>query len=76
MCIAVPGKVIEIEGPKARVSIQGNILEVNTSLIEAKEGDYVLVHAGCALEIVEEETANEIMRIFEKIKEASDEKYL
>jgi hydrogenase expression/formation protein HypC len=76
MCVAVPAKIIEIEGPKAKVSIQGNILDINTGLIEAKEGDYVLVHAGCALEVVEEETANEIMRIFEEMKDASDEKHL
>lgn len=50
MCYAVPGKVIELRGDLAVVDYDGITKEVNVSLIEAAVGDYVLVHAGFAIE--------------------------
>jgi hydrogenase expression/formation protein HypC len=50
MCLAVPAKVLELEGSRATVSADGALREVDVSLIEDLElGDYVLVHAGIAL---------------------------
>ena len=72
MCVAVPGKVIEINREKdtAKVSVSGNLLNVNISLIYPKIGDYVLIHAGCALEIVKEDTAKEMEDLFKLLEEA------
>ena len=72
MCIAMPMKLIEInnETQTGKVLYSGNMLEVNISLISPVEGDYVLVHAGCAIEIVKKETADEIMEIFKALEEA------
>jgi hydrogenase expression/formation protein HypC len=65
MCLAVPGKVIDIQGDdpllrSARVSFAGVIKEVSlTCAPEAKPGDYVLVHVGVAISIVDEKEAEE-----------------
>jgi hydrogenase expression/formation protein HypC len=51
MCLAVPGEVIELEGPIATVSVEGALRKVNVDLVdEVVVGDYVLVHAGFALQ--------------------------
>lgn len=68
MCLAVPGKIIgfedEIESvfKIGKVSFDGIIKKVNLGLLpEAEEGDYVLVHVGVAMSIVDEEEAKRTM---------------
>jgi len=46
---------------------QGVLREVNVSLVEAKVGDYVLVHAGYAIQIIEEEDAKETLALWNSI---------
>lgn len=70
MCVAVPGKIIEINGHKAKVNIMNNITEVNIKLVDAKLGDYVLIHAGCVLEVMKKDLAEEIISIFQELEEA------
>jgi hydrogenase expression/formation protein HypC len=71
MCLAVPGKIVSIEGDDpilrdGKVNFGGVVKRVNLSLVpEAKIGDYVLVHVGLALSIVDEEEANQV---FEYLK--------
>ncbi|MCL1810470.1 MAG: HypC/HybG/HupF family hydrogenase formation chaperone [Clostridiales bacterium] len=69
MCIAVPGKVVSLEGNFARVDFRGNIVKVNTGLVEAGVGDYVLVHAGCAIEVMSGDMANELAGLFDELEE-------
>lgn len=73
MCIAVPMRVVELhpENRTATVSLHGNRLTVDISLVEAVPGDHVLVHAGCALEIVSRDLAAEILEIFDAVWEAA-----
>lgn len=73
MCVAVPGKIIEINGDFAKINIMNNITEVNIKLVDVKLGDYVLVHAGCALEVMKKEAAEELLEIFEALGEEFDE---
>lgn len=73
MCIAVPGKIIEINGDTAKVDIMNNIFEVNIKLVSAKVGDYVLTHAGCVLEVLKKDKAEEILWMFNELEEAMDE---
>lgn len=73
MCVAVPGRVIEINGAAGKVDFGGNLLNINLGLVDAKVGDYVLVHAGCALEVLAEDRANELLRLFEELQEALNE---
>ena len=60
MCLAFPAKVIEVKGSLAKVERSGITRDVSLMLLpEAKEGDYVLVHAGFAMQIVEAREAEE-----------------
>lgn len=70
MCVAVPGKVVELLNDRAIVDINGSKLKIDISLINAKMGDYVLVHAGCGLEVLKEDTAKEMIQLFKDLEEA------
>lgn len=79
MCLAIPGKVIEIKDNEAylksaSVSFAGVVKDINVSLIpEVECGDYVIVHAGVALSILDEKEANIIFKDLEAISEISEE---
>ena len=69
MCLAVPMQVVSIEGLTAKVSAQG--IETNVALDltpEAAPGDYVIVHAGFAIQRLSEDEARETLQIFERIE--------
>lgn len=66
MCVAIPCKVINIDGNKAVVDAGGAQREINTMLIDNLSiGDYVLVHAGFAISKVEKETAESTIALLE-----------
>ena len=71
MCIAVPMEIISIDARthSGKVSRAGNEIPVDLTLVSPKVGDYVLVHAGCAIEIVEKESAEEILDIFASLED-------
>jgi len=70
MCVAIPGKVVEICGKDSLVEFGRIKKRVNTSLIEnLKMGDYVLIHAGCAIEKIDEQEALETLSIFKSLIE-------
>ncbi len=65
---------MNIDSSKANVDFgQGVLREVNVSLVEAKVGDYVLVHAGYAIQVIEEKEALETLSLWNSILEASPE---
>jgi hydrogenase expression/formation protein HypC len=71
MCLAIPAKIMSLEGTKANVDFgQGVVRDVNVSLVEAKVGEYVLVHAGYAIEVLEEKEALETLSLWNEILEA------
>ena len=71
MCLAIPAKIMSVEGSKANVDFgQGVLREVNVSLVEAKVGEYVLVHAGYAIQVLEEKDALETLSLWNEILEA------
>jgi len=68
MCLAVPVRVISREGNEAEVEIGGVKRRVSLVLTpEAKVGDYVLLHTGYAISVVDEAEAKETLKIFEEI---------
>jgi len=67
MCVAYPGKVLEIKDRTAEVDFNGNIARVNIGIVDVKVGDYVLVHAGMALEAMNEEKALSILEIWDQL---------
>jgi hydrogenase expression/formation protein HypC len=60
MCLAIPGKIIEINDQLATVDFNGIRKVVNISLVKIKKGDYVMVHAGFAIEKMEEDYVAEL----------------
>ncbi|HXZ89752.1 MAG TPA: HypC/HybG/HupF family hydrogenase formation chaperone [Candidatus Dormibacteraeota bacterium] len=75
MCLAYPGKVVELDGDFARVDFgEGTIKEgVNVSLVQPKIGDFVLVHAGYAIQIVDEAEARQTLEYWRQILSAVPE---
>jgi len=75
MCLAVPGKIVSIEGDDpilrdGKVDFGGLVKRVNLSLVpEARIGDYVVVHVGLALSIVDEEEAKQVFEYLKMIGE-------
>lgn len=70
MCLAIPGKVISKKEFSAEVELAGVTREVSIELVpEAQEGDYVLVHAGFAIQVIDEEEALKTLEIFKELLE-------
>lgn len=69
MCIAIPGKVVEINGTNAKADFNGNLVDVNIGLVEPAVGQYVLVHAGCAIEVMEQDKAQELIDLFTELED-------
>ena len=73
MCIAVPGEIIDILDRQAKVYIMGVETIVNIQLIKnPKVGDYVLVHAGCAIEKIDKHYFDDLSNIFNSIAEKDE----
>lgn len=69
MCLAIPGKIISIKEKNAIADFNGLKKEVNLCLVNAKQGDYVIVHAGFAIQKAEKKTAEEIYNYLDKADE-------
>lgn len=69
MCVAFPGKVIEINGDFGKIDFGNGTIRDNIllSLVNAKVGDYVLVHAGYAIQVVDEEEARRSIEIWNEM---------
>lgn len=68
MCLAVPAEIIEKSGEDAKVDFGGGTLKnINVSLVEAKVGDYVIVHAGFAIQVLDLKTAQETLKMLNEI---------
>ena len=72
MCLGYPGKVLEIDGDFAKVDFGGGVIRDNIiiSLVDAKVGDYVIVHAGYAIQVLDEEEALETIKLWSEYLEA------
>lgn len=74
MCLSIPAKIISIEGEKARVSLGGAEYNAALNLVEdVKIGDYVLLHSGFAIQVIDEKEAMEIMRLLNEVIEKERE---
>ncbi len=73
MCLAIPAKVLEIQGDIAKVDFgQGVAREVNVMLVEAHVGEYILVHAGYAIQLLDQEAAEESLRLWRELLEQDE----
>jgi len=75
MCLAVPMKVTEIDGSRAKVEVGGTQRTIGLDIVDPKPqvGDYVIVHAGFAINIINEEEAQIILNDFEELFANEDE---
>jgi len=70
MCLAVPGQIVALDKNRAEVDFSGVRRMVEIRLVpEAKIGDYVLVHAGCALQLLPSDDALEISKLLDEVFE-------
>lgn len=76
MCLAIPGKIVDIDKKKEYATIDygdGTRRKANVSLVDVKIGDYVLVHAGFAIQILDEKEAHETLDLFREMLSMEEE---
>ena len=70
MCLAIPAKILDVKGDIAKVDFgQGVTREVNVILVDANVDEYVLVHAGYAIEKLDKKAAEESLKTWREILE-------
>jgi hydrogenase expression/formation protein HypC len=74
MCLSVPARVIAIDGEMADVSVGGAVFRAGLQMVDdIAVGDYVLLHAGFAIEKLNEEDALETLRLLKEIDSSMTE---
>lgn len=74
MCLAVPVQVVSIEGSEADVELSGVKRRVSVMLTpDVKVGDYVLLHTGYAISVIDEAEALETLQLFEEMIKLEEE---
>jgi len=77
MCLGIPGEVLSMEEDaqglrKGRVSFGGVVREVSLDLVpEARVGDYVVVHVGFAISVIDAEEAQSVFQLLQELEEAA-----
>ncbi len=72
MCLSIPAKVMKIEGESGTVECEGTRVQANLSLLsDISPGDYVLVHAGFAIQKYAPAEAHELLDLWRKVREES-----
>jgi len=70
VCLAIPGRIIELDKKKQIATVDygsGTKRKANVSLVQVKIGDYVLVHAGFAIQVLDEKEAQETLTLFKEM---------
>jgi hydrogenase expression/formation protein HypC len=76
VCLAIPGKIVKIDSEKQHATIDygdGTKRQANVSLVDVKKGDFVLVHAGFAIEVLDKKEAMETLDLFREMLSAEEE---
>ena len=75
MCLAVPAKIIRVdESGQGTAGYLGSEVKVNLSLVpQARRGDWVIIHAGFAISVMNAKEARETLRLFRELAAAQDE---
>ena len=64
MCLAVPGKITAINGDQADIDFGGTLKTANISMVDCKIGDWAVVHAGFAIEVMDENEARDTLKLW------------
>ena len=67
MCLAIPGKIVKISGDMGDVDFGGVTRQANLSMVDANVGDWAVVPAGFAIQIMDEEDAQETIRLWNEV---------
>jgi len=68
MCLSIPAKILSIDGEQAKVSVRGAEYSAGLQMINDPEvGDYVLLHAGFAIQKISDEEAKETLKILREM---------
>jgi hydrogenase expression/formation protein HypC len=74
MCLSVPAMVVSIDGQMADVSVGGALFKAGLHMVEnVKPGDYILLHAGFAIQKISEEEAIETLSLLNELKKYENE---
>ncbi len=74
MCLSIPARILSIDGEMAEVSAGGAVFKAGLQLLEhAVPGDYVLLHAGFAIQIISEKEAKETLKLLDEISRVTNE---
>ena len=74
MCLSVPARIIAINGSLAEVSAGGAVFKAGLQMIEnVKVGDYILLHAGFAIQKISEKEAEETIKLFDEMNKSLNE---
>lgn len=73
MCLAIPAKIVNIDNQSATVEVGGVTRQASIVLLpEARLGNYILIHAGFAISLVDEAEALETIKLFQQLSEGLD----
>ncbi|MFT0899217.1 HypC/HybG/HupF family hydrogenase formation chaperone [Candidatus Methanoprimaticola sp. MG2] len=67
MCLAIPGKIVNIDGNMGDIDFGGVTRKANLSMVDAEVGEWAVVHAGFAIQIMDEEDAQETIRLWNEV---------
>lgn len=71
MCLSIPARIVSVNGSMAEVSAGGTIFKAGLQMIEnAKVGDYILLHAGFAIQKISESDAEETLKLLKEMKDS------
>jgi hydrogenase expression/formation protein HypC len=74
MCLSIPARIVEINGNMAEVSVGGTIFKAGLQMVENVEvGDYILLHAGFAIQKISEMEAKETIKLLNEMNDALSE---
>ena len=74
MCLSIPAKIISIKGIMAEVSAGGTIFKAGLHMVEnVKVGDYVLIHAGFAIQKISEEEAQTTLKLLRELEDTGSQ---
>lgn len=76
MCLAIPGKIIALDKKEQNATVDygsGTKRKANVSLVRVKLGNYVLVHAGFAIQVLDEKEALETLALFREMLSLQEE---
>lgn len=69
MCIAAPGRIVEITDDTAIIEYGSNKISANIGIVDAQVGDWVLVHAGLVIQVLPEDEAKAMLELFSELED-------